>query len=256
MRLSGLEKSPVVPVLLCLCGLAGDDWSVSARQADIAKMIGLSTRSVVRAFTALAGRGFISKVRRGCWMVTGDSGAHSYVTPCHLSQSYVTPCHLSQEKQSYVTPCHLSEEQSPAGHIYKELPLRGSSSAGVSTRDTTTEKSQEKVRRLEEIVTSNLGERIWGSSTNWVAVMDRAEWNLDVVTDAVIAYKEKVIDVGDRHMFSRLLNFVKMEKAALDRRYEKEQKKTERPDSSVFTERTGQRVEEIDLMTLKEFLDV
>ena len=260
-KLSSLEKCPAVPVLLCLCGLADVEGRAEVTQKVVGDMLGLSRRSIVRAFNTLADRKFILKSSRGAWTVQLDDDEHdlqSYVPPCHSSHSYVTPCHLSQERGSYVPPCHSAEKVEETSVIYKELPLRGSSGAGVSTRDTTTQDRQQIVFQLEKIVTETLGQQVWHSSHNWVAALDRASWNMDVITDAVIAYKEKVLDVGERHMFSRLLNFIKIEKAAFDRRYEKEQKKTERPDAAVFEKdrSQGQRVETDDLERLKEWLNV
>ena len=100
-KLSSLEKCPAVSVLLCLCGLADVEGRAEVTQKVVGDMLGLSRRSIVRAFNTLADRKFILKSSRGAWTIQLDDDEHdlqSCVTSCHSSQSYVTPCHLSQEK--------------------------------------------------------------------------------------------------------------------------------------------------------------
>ena len=196
---------------MCLVGLSDAHNVVECSQMMIADSLGYSLATVKRAFRDLKTLEILQTLKRGKYTVLP---CEALARKCHSDTLDGRKCH---NDTLITSECHsdtFAIDQAPKSgeHTYiNKLPLRGSSRAGVRPRATTTKEKQDKILGLEKIIVSNLGEVVWAQSTNWVDLIDRAQWDLDVVTDSVIAYREKVLDRGQRHQFSRLLNFVKRE---------------------------------------------
>lgn len=248
-------KSPAVPVLMSLLGLVDAHNVVSCSQSMIADALGYSLPTVKRAFKDLKRLGVLKVLKRGSYaLLSCEALERKYHNDTLGGLKYHNDT-LGGRKYHNDTLAPDEGTKSGVETVINKLPLRGSSSAGVRPRATTAKDKQEKIRKLEEIVVSNLGATVWAQSTNWFDLIDRANWDLAVVTDSCIAYREKVIDAGQRHQFSRLMNFVKREaqsKAQQEKKHSQPRPNYKPP--SLHSE--GSKITENEMAKLKGLIGV
>tara|TARA_B100001175_G_scaffold309362_1_gene310945 strand:+ start:2641 stop:3441 length:801 start_codon:yes stop_codon:yes gene_type:complete len=242
-KLSKLSTLPLCSVLLAV-SLLTDAHSVSkCSQQQIADGLGIGLRTVKNTFKELLALGILRKLSRGAYGVTSYDNLELRCNHCTFSIDKCNHCTFGKDKCNHCTFGALDSEKSEEYTIIKDYPVSGSQ---VISND---DNRQQKIERLEKIVCDNLGTAVWAQSMNWADLMNRAEWDLDTVTDAIISYKDKVIGAGQRHRFSRLYTFVKTEA---------ESKRARRPLRPNYTpqdvEDEGQRITEGTMGELLERL--
>lgn len=223
-----LSPAPVVPVLLALTSVCNGDMVVKCSQTTLAKNLGMHRGTLRRAVKALESAGLIVKRGRSVYLVLSVNEMRQTVH--HASFNAQTVHHAAFEA-SNGAPCiiqqqtvhHAAFEKPESGNdtFVNILPLRGSSSARTGARIATPPTEQEKIVRLENIIVEKLGRQVWDRSTNWAELYNRANRDIELIEDAVIAYQEKVIQAGQNHSFTRLLNFVKRERISREKQEQK-----------------------------------
>ena len=193
-----LSPAPVVPVLLALTSVCNGDMVVKCSQTTLAKNLGMHRGTLHRAVKALESAGLIVKLGRSEYRILS----------------------VNEMRQ---TLHHATFGKPEGGNdtFVNILPLRGSSSARTGARIATPPTEQEKILRLESIIVEKLGRQVWDRSTNWAELYNRANRDIELIEDAVIAYQEKVIQAGQNHSFTRLLNFVKRERISKEKQEQK-----------------------------------
>jgi hypothetical protein len=205
--LASQGSGPVVPVVLALVLLADDHNVVECKQADLAGAVGFGLSTIKRAFKSLHDLGIIRSVRRGVYVL---ASYESLKVKCH---SETLGAEKSQSETRKALKCQSEtfdgekEAIQPGLSSYNKLLLRSSSPRPPARASSIAEK-QEIILRVEEIVARNISPHAWAQSTSWHELIDRADWNLEIISDALVAYADKVIGSGQPHQFSRLYNFV------------------------------------------------
>ena len=252
-----LSPAPVVPVLLALTSMTDDDRVVRCSQTSLSENLGMSRMTLHRAIEALEKAGIIEKVGRSCFKVLDVEAVRGMYH--HDTNEVRMYHHDTNNGQTYhhdtfkgVMYHHdTNEVRGEVNHTsYNILPLRGSSSARIATPPT----DQEKIARLQKIITEKLGREVWERSTNWAEFYDRANRDIELIEDAVIAYQEKVIEAGQNHSFTRLLNFVKRERASKEKQAQAAAPR--RPyDRRVEVDAGARKATESELRRLEEILN-
>jgi DNA-binding FadR family transcriptional regulator len=256
-----LSPAPVVPVLLALTSMTDDDRVVRCSQTSLSENLGIGRMTLHRAINALEKAGIIERVGRSCFKVLDVEAVRRMYH--HDTNEARTYHHDTNNDQTYhhdtfegVMYHHdTNEVQGDANHTSLNiLPLRGSSSARMCARIATPPTDQEKIARLQKIITEKLGREVWERSTNWAELYDRANRDIELIEDAVIAYQEKVIEAGQNHSFTRLLNFVKRERASREK--QAQAATTRRPyDRRVEVDAGARKATESELRRLEEILN-
>ena len=244
--ISRITVGPCVPVLLAMVGLADGNGVVKVGQAELGDILGVSRYTVSKSVGQLQSLGVLQSVSRSVWRILDLDRKWPEATK---ASSNVAQVNIGDS----VWPEATEEGHHSEGDTsYNKLLLR-SSSAPARARANTIQEKQEVIRALESVVVDNLGQRVWDQSTNWVDLLNRGHWDMEVITDAIITYKEKVIDEGQRHQFFRLLRFVKTERDITDSKKGNNQGQAY---VSVAPKKRGESVSGSGLERLKGMLDV
>ena len=255
-----LSPAPVVPVLLALTSMADDDRVVACSQTALAKNLGMHRATLNRAVKVLERAGLILKLERSSYQVLSVEEMRQMSHGATLSSetshhatfegANVAPCDTQDQMSHHAT---LAGRESGDHTSLNILPLRGSSSARMCARIATPPTDQEKIARLQKIITEKLGREVWERSTNWAELYDRANRDIELIEDAVIAYQEKVIEAGQNHSFTRLLNFVKRERASREK--QAQAATTRRPyDRRVEVDAGARKATKEEIQRLREIL--
>jgi len=256
-----LSPAPVSPVLLALTSMIDGDRVVVCSQTTLANNLGIHRTTFHRAVKALEKSGLIIKLGRSSYQVLSvekmrQTLHHATFEPQTLHHATfegvnVAPCDIQGQTLHHAT---FTGQESENHTSYNILPLRGSSSARAHARIATPPTEQEKIARLEQIITDKLGREVWDRSTNWAEFYERANRDIELIEDAVIAYQEKVIEAGQNHSFTRLLNFVKRERASREKQ-ERAANPTRPAYRPVELHGEASRATESELERLNEFLN-
>lgn len=223
-----LSPAPVAPVLLALTSVCNGDMVVKCSQTTLSKNLGIHRATLHRAVKALESAGLIVKLGRSEYRIlsvnemrqTLHHATFNAQTLHHATFEgvNVAPCNIQPQTSHHAT---FGKPESGDDTSYNILPLRGSSSARTGARIATPPTEQEKIVRLENIIVEKLGRQVWDRSTNWAELYNRANRDIELIEDAVIAYQEKVLQAGQNHSFTRLLNFVKRERISKEKQEQK-----------------------------------
>lgn len=205
-------KTSCVSALFVLATKSNRSGTACASLEELGAVLGMTRQTAGKAVSTLEELGLIIKKGRGLYDLANTGTMLKKLTKGGPNVKKVNSGSEMLKKQ---TPKHHSQT---AHTLLKELPLRGSSSAQARTVTPSFSSKQEKVLQLEKVVCETLGQQVWDGSTNWGFLLDQADWDLDLITHAVIAYDDKVLRSGQKHHFSRLLNFVTTQKNAKQRR--------------------------------------
>lgn len=252
--LAGKSGGPVVPLMLAMCQMADAHNVVECSQADVADCLGYSIATVKRCMKFLMDFEVIRRVRRGVYvLISYESLKQKYHGDTFGGEKYHGDTLKTVKYHS--DTFGSSEASKSAGDTYiKELTAKAVSSARTHTRATAVEIKQQKIAKLEEIISRNIGPNVWSQSTSWHELLDRADWDLEVIADAVVAYADKVTGAGHDHRFSRLYNFVVRQ---VEGKRKREAGTTSPPSYSRNIQDTGgERLTEIEMQELRRFMRV
>ena len=249
-ELSGL---PVPSVLLALDSLADSQGIVECTQREIAEGLAIGRRTMSKCFVFMKAKQLIKSVRRGVYSLISYENLSVMRSQCAQVAVMRTQCTQVGDMR---TQCTQVGPENEGLTIYKEtISKEIVSSAQARATTTPFEEKQQKIARLEKIVTRNISAQAWNQSTSWHEMLERARWDMDVLTDAIVAYADKVTGSGQKHQFSRLYNFVVRE---LESRQMRAAMQTQaRPNYNprpLISE--GARITENEMEDLKGFFNV
>ena len=256
-ELSGL---PVPSVLLALDALADGQGRVECTQSEIAEGLAMGRRTVSKCFVFMKAKELVKSVRRGVYSLVSYESLTVMRSQCAQVAVMSTECAQVVETGETLTvmstECAQVDEAEQGLTIYKEtISKEIVSSAQARATTTTFKEKQQKIARLEKIVTRNIGAQAWNQSTSWHEMLERARWDMDVLTDAIVAYADKVTGSGQKHQFSRLYNFVVRELESRQRRAAMQtQARPNYNPRPLVSE--GARITENEMQDLKGFFNV
>jgi hypothetical protein len=249
----GQETSlPVASVLLAINALADSSGAVKFTQAEISEALNIGLRTVGKCFVFLKNRSIISQIRRGEYRLAPTENLRDMRNECAQVADMRNGCVLGDDMRN---GCALGASKKEADTIHNTNPKGLVSSAGARASTTDFQEKKEKIARLEEIVTRSIGPYVWNQSTSWHEMLERANWDMTVLTDAIVAYADKVTGSGQRHQFSRLYNFVVREIENKRRRAAMQSQARPNYNPPQLTS-DGPKITESEMENLKDFFNV
>ena len=196
---------PVVPILLALFSMRDKDNLIRCTQAELADNLNIGLRTVGKAIVFLKKREILKQPKRGHYQIISYRELVDMRNGCAQVVDMRNGCAQVQVMRN---GCALDSDLGKGLTINNTNPKGLVSSAGARAGTTDLQNKKEKIFKLQEIVTRNIGPYVWNQSTSWHEMLERANWDMDILTDAIVAYADKVTGSGQRHQFSRLYNFV------------------------------------------------